>query len=337
MTKDINDLEIINCHKEDTKVLLYNGKLEMVQNIKINDYIMSGDCKALKIKNIINGIDKMYKVTDNLTKESFIVNQDYVLTLKYTNNKKLKCSNDTYYVYWFDNINMKERMEMFKYNEENKLYVQIFAQAFYNSIKEIKEINISIEDYLIMPHGIKRNLKIIRYVAYFTEKPTVMDPYIYGSIDGNNVYNMVSNVNIKDIYMHNSLKVRLSYIAGVIDHYGYVDYDKYKIDIYNDSQYSKDLIFIINSAGINTTLKENYKKDNFDEYKIYTITIYGNYINTIPTKINKLQTKKIKKPKKYKTNISIEEYGDNKICYGFVFEKKEQYFLSNFIISNSCH
>lgn len=337
MTKDINDLEIINCHKEDTKVLLYNGKLEMVQNIKIDDYIMSGDCKALKVKNIINGIDKMYKITDNLSKESFIVNQDYVLTLKYTNNKKLKCSNDAYYVYWFDNINNVERTETFKYNEENKLYVQIFAQVFYNSIKEIKEINISIGDYLSMPNGIKKNLKIIRYVAYFTEKPVVMDPYIYGSIDGNNIYNMVSNVNIKDIYKHNSLKIRLSYIAGVIDHYGYVDYDKYKIDIYNDSQYSKDLIFIINSAGINTTFKENYKNDNRDEYKIYTITIYGNYINTIPTKINKLQINKIKRQKKYKINILIEEYGNNKKCYGFVFEKKEQYFLSNFIISNSCY
>lgn len=336
MTKNINDLEIINCHEEDTKVLLYNGKIEMVQNIKIDDYIMSGDCKALKVKNIINGIDKMYKVTDNLTKDSFIVNQDYVLTLKYINNKRIKCSNGVYYVYWFDNINMEECIETFKYTEETKLYVKIFAYAFYNSIIEIKEINVPIEEYLIMPNGLKRNLKIIRYVAYFTEKQVAIDPYIYGSNDGINIYNMVSNVNIKDIYMRNSLKVRLSYIAGVIDHYGYVDYDKYKIDIYNDSKYSKDLIFIINSAGINTTLKENYKKDNIDDYKIYTITIYGNYINTIPTKINKLLTKKIKKQQKQKTNITIEEYGDDKNCYGFVFEKKEQYFLSNFIISNSC-
>lgn len=336
MTKNINDLEIINCHQEDTKVLLYNGKLEMVQNIKIDDYIMSGDCKALKVKNIINGIDKMYKVTDNLTKESFIVNQDYVLTLKYTNNKRIKCSNDAYYVYWFDNINIEECVETFQYNKENKFYVQIFAQAFYNSIVEIKEINISIEDYLILPNGIKRNLKIIRYVAYFTEKQVAIDPYIYGSNDGINIYNMISNINIKDIYKRNSLNVRLNYIAGVIDHYGYVDYDKYKIDIYNDSQYSKDLIFIINSTGINTTSKENYKKDNDYDYKIYTITIYGNYINTVPTKINKLLTTKIKRQKKQKTNITIEEYGDNKNCYGFVFEKKEQYFLSNFIISNSC-
>lgn len=336
MTKNINDLEIINCHKEDTKVLLYNGKIEMVQNIKIDDYIMSGDCKALKVKNIINGIDKMYKVTDNLSKESFIVNRDYVLTLKYINNKKIKCSNGVYYVYWFDNINMEECVETFKYTEETKFYVQIFAKAFYNSIIENKEINIPIEDYLIMPNGLKRNLKIIRYVAYFTEKQVTIDPYIYGSNDGINIYNMVSNVNIKDIYMRNSLKVRLGYIAGVIDHYGYVDYNKYKIDIYNDSKYSKDLIFIINSAGINTSCKENYKKDNDEDYKIYTITIYGNCINTIPTKINKLQTKKIKKQQKQKNNITIEEYGDDKNCYGFVFEKKEQYFLSNFIISNSC-
>lgn len=339
MTKDINDLEIINCHKEDTKILLYNGKIEMVQNIKIDDYIMSGDCKALKVKNIINGIDKMYKVTDNLSKESFIVNQDYILTLKYTNSKRIKCSNNAYYVYWFDGINMEERVETFKYIKETKFYVQIFAKAFYNSIMEIKEINISIEEYLIMSNELKRNLKIIRYVAYFAEKSVIMDSYIYGSIDGINIYNMVANVNIKDIYMRNSLKVRLNYIAGVIDHYGHVDnnHNIYKIDIYNDSQYSKDLIFIINSTGINTKIKENYKKDNIDDYKIYTITIHGNYINTIPTKINKLLSKKIKKQQRQKTNITIEEYGDDKNCYGFVFEKKEQYFLSNFIISNSCY
>jgi len=341
--KDINNLININCHIENTEILMYNGELKKVQDVQIGDLFFNSDSKPIKVKKIIKGVDKMYNIINSYNLESYTVNQDFILSLKYVGYKRMKLKYSSFIIYWFDNINICEKTIQFKFNKETRPYVQIYAKIFFNSIQEIKNIDISINDFLKLPDSLKSKFKMLKYTACFPKKDVMFDPYMFGSMDGINIYNMVENAIIPDMYKYNSILVRLEYIAGVIDNYGYICDNSYKIDIYNDSKYSKDLQFIIKSLNIDILYKKYEEhispliENNVPRHDdiLYTIILYGHNINRIPVKINTIQNRQ--KKILFHDIIIEEKLYDNHICYGFEFDNKEKYILDNFIISNSCY
>ena len=51
------------CLGKDTPVLMYNGTIKMVQDIKIDDQIMGDDSTPRNILSVITGKGPLYKIT----------------------------------------------------------------------------------------------------------------------------------------------------------------------------------------------------------------------------------------------------------------------------------
>ena len=138
------------CHSKDTPILMYDGTIKLVQNIKENELLMGDDSKPRKVLGLARGIETMYKVKLS-NGDIFGCNESHILCLKYNVKPFMKIDKrrDSYPIQWFDNENIKMRNTSFKYNEKNKEDVFKEATQFLNDkIKEHKsEFTISVKDY----------------------------------------------------------------------------------------------------------------------------------------------------------------------------------------------
>ena len=167
-----------------TKVLLWDGKIKNVEDIKIGDTLIGNDGEKRKVLKLFNGTDQMYKVKQG-TGNDYVVNSEHTLTFKYNDNKKLywKESIESWYVEWFDKITMKKKSKKLKPTRNRS------KEEAYNEMKEFIDnldtnntINIDVKDYLKLSDKTKKLLygyKIEKAVNW-DHKEVEIDPYILG-------------------------------------------------------------------------------------------------------------------------------------------------------------
>lgn len=166
------------CHIRDTKILMYDGSLKNVQDITINDLLMGDDSTPRKIINLIRGKGQMYKIT-NKQGESYIVNDEHILCLKYTNkntikyNERLQC----YLVIWFNNKEIYRYQKCFKTKND--------AVLFMSTIKEDYIVEVSVKEYLKLSKSLHKYLKEYKTKIEFPVTEIPIDPYMIGYWLGN--------------------------------------------------------------------------------------------------------------------------------------------------------
>lgn len=69
------------CLAKDTKILMFDGTIKLVQDIIIGDIIMGDDSTPRHILSIARGRETMYKISDNKN-NSYIINESHILSLK---------------------------------------------------------------------------------------------------------------------------------------------------------------------------------------------------------------------------------------------------------------
>ncbi len=67
------------CHSYDSEILMYDGSIKKVQDIKNTDIIMGDDSTPRNIIKLIKGFDQMYTVTHTEINDSYTVNRDHIL------------------------------------------------------------------------------------------------------------------------------------------------------------------------------------------------------------------------------------------------------------------
>ncbi len=161
------------CHAINTEILMYNGSIKKVQNIKQNELLMGDDSTPRKVINLISGTDTMYRIT-NVKKESYIVNEEHILCLKYTNKKSIRYSEKErcYIVKWFSREIFRQISKHFWGKE--------FAKRFFNNIIEDRVIEISVKELLSLPKSAQADLKEYKVGIEFTERNIPIDPYMIG-------------------------------------------------------------------------------------------------------------------------------------------------------------
>jgi superfamily II DNA or RNA helicase len=130
------------CLGFNTPVLLYDGSIKMVQDIRENHILMGDDNKPRIVSSISYGFDTMFKVLDLDSKFYYKVNSFHILTLIYIGNN---C------IYFKD-----------------------------KQIKKNDLIDISIEEYFINYH-LMNYFYGIRKRTEFEEKTIHIDPFIFGT------------------------------------------------------------------------------------------------------------------------------------------------------------
>ena len=77
------------CFGEKTPILMFDGTIKNVENIKINDEIMGDDSTKRKVLSVVHSEGQLYKVHQEHGIE-YIVNEDHILSLFDVNDKNIK-------------------------------------------------------------------------------------------------------------------------------------------------------------------------------------------------------------------------------------------------------
>ena len=174
------------CHKKGTLIMLADGSLKKVEDIKVGEQLMGDDSTPRIVTSLANGIDKMYDVIP-VKGEKYTVNSEHILCLRASGFPKIshnnRESNTSYNIQWIENNEFQSKT--FTYNTSNKLDMEIDAKKFYQDILNNKNtsdnvIEIAIKDYLNISNKKKGFLKGYKMPIEFPEKEIPFDPYMIG-------------------------------------------------------------------------------------------------------------------------------------------------------------
>jgi hypothetical protein len=135
--------KINGCFAKDTKILMYDGTIKNVQDIKIGDVLIGDDGKKRIVKSLFNGEDNMYEIRQN-TGEDYIVNSKHTLVLKFTGDKSIN---------WHENSN-RWKVSWF-YQEYEKRKTKDFKVQHGISKDKAKQNAINFQSSLIFPEEIE--------------------------------------------------------------------------------------------------------------------------------------------------------------------------------------
>ena len=213
------------CFDKDTPILMFDGTIKMVQDIQVGEILMGDDSTQRTVLALGNGRDTMYKVT-NVKGESYVVNSEHILCLKYSNSKRINNDKKSkrFRVNWFNHKDIKINIKDFYYNKKDKNVILEEANRFLNDLKEEQICDIPIKKYLKLSKSMKNSLKGYSVSIEFEEKELDFDPYIIGlwlgdgSHDGTRITNQDSTI---IHYLKNNLQKYNCYLQYQNTEYGY--------------------------------------------------------------------------------------------------------------------
>jgi len=169
------------CLALNTPLIMYDGSIKLVQDVKVGDLLMGDDSSARTVLNLGRGRDIMYKIT-NQKNESYTVNSEHILSLYYSGCNSIRERKDrqSYSVKWFNNNELKLNTKDFSYKTKIKEEVFFEAQQFKDSLKNDLRVDISVQDYLKLSKSIKNKMKGYKVPIEFPEKDLPFDPYMIG-------------------------------------------------------------------------------------------------------------------------------------------------------------
>jgi len=284
------------CLGYDTPIIMYDGTVKMVQDIKINDLLMGDDSSPRKVLSLARGVEQMYKISQNIG-DAYIVNSSHILSLCLQGSKyMIKYENSTH-VKYFCKKSMTFLTKIFDTFNDAKKYM--------SEIHIDNKIDICIEDYLKLPDNIRRRLKGYKTGSIKCWKNSLtdneMDPFRFGYL--------CTKTHIPYVYKINTQENRSQLLEGIV----YNKYDhkcrSYIIKPKNTSL-TNDIKYLCNSLNIRYSIKHG--------------DIY----------IKIVDLRHVYKSNKIWTNINIEKLGiDN--YYGFSIDNNHRFLLGDFTVTHN--
>jgi len=354
------------CLAPETPILMWDGSIKRADAIIIGDELVGDDGMVRNVLEITSGNDNMYKITTEYNQE-YTVNSEHIITLYYKNNNviKHKKSNNLYYLNYFDGKSIKSFSIKYNLNILNNIHYNkskiIKQAAYYHILKKQKFIknkynisniiDIKISDYIELSNSTKSELFMISNTSVINWKKQYVkiDPYILGTWLGDNNHedNVFKNKHIPKEYLYNDEETRLQLLAGFIDTDGCIksQNNNQRCEISLSKRIHSNLIYeleyLCKTLGFSTTIYSstyNKKTKNGEDITMLTLSIMGEHLYKIPTKV----------PRK-----KIFDYRNNRICVynnymNFTIEKigmgpfngwsldgNERFLLGNFIVTHN--
>lgn len=204
------------CLGEDTPVMMYNGRIKMVQDVEVNDILMGDDSKPRIVIGTTSGHSMLYQVNQCKQGDNYIVNDAHILSLKIVTDhlESILWNGQRYCVRWIE----KSEDGLLRFGHKKFPIQDNLSKTDVHNLatKFLKEkvpniggylapgsvIDLNIQDYLKLSDEIKNFLRGFHVgVEYETQKVTV-DPYIYGSWLGGSSYLSINVQSMDDISLY---------------------------------------------------------------------------------------------------------------------------------------
>ncbi len=352
------------CLHPDTEVMMFDGTVKRAKYVKLGDILMGDDSTERRVLELFEGEQNMYEIIPEKG-DSYIVNEDHVLTLEYINPVPRP--------HTVTNLAFSRRSSYLNPSIE---------------WRDNKTIDICVKDYLRKPKAWKNVHKGIRCGVEFSSRHTPIDPYILGlwlssvysystifTVEDDNIkkyitefsdkiqcrlkysecdefyissdnrsggnplleflqeYNLLNNKHIPNIYKYNDRKCRLALLAGLLDSVGgtYNDAEGvYEFRVKNHLEsYAliNDVIWLSRSLG-------------FGSYKVDSIltgcNIGGGSIREIPCMISSNHIRNLKNTEQYSQYVGISVKPLSKGRYnGFRLNGNHRFLLGDFTCTHN--
>ena len=338
-----------------TKIVMYDGTLKNVEDVKVGDQLMGDDSTPRNVLSLAKGREKMFWVRQNKGID-YRVNESHILSLKRSRNEGKHTHGDIL------NIEVKE------YNKKSKRF-----HSNYKGYKvgiDFKQQKLEIDPYFLglwLGDGASSNVsiasidsEIIEYLSEYAEKLnlqlSVQTPKdkcpIYSITSGQRGISkhkdkslqkklrdigVLNNKHIPHNYLQNSEKNRLKLLAGLLDSDGYYD-DKFHVFeiVQKNEHLTQQIKFLADSLGFRVSMKTKkarIKKINY-ECDVYRLRIVGN-LDKIPTKLPRKQARKLLAKRDFQhTGVKV-EYDKVDDYYGFTIDGNSLFLLEDMTVTHN--
>ena len=352
------------CLAKGTSVILSNGKIKKVENIKVGDKLMGDDSTPRTVLSLARGREMMYDIIPTKG-EKYTVNESHILSLRcgYSNGNK------NYIKDKIIDIEVRDFLKLPKTIKNHLL-------KGYRVPINFSEKKVDLDPYVLgywLGDGTCRDPVITTIdepvIEYFKMYCDELGLYLHQGRGRNNIsyrmsfgkkirkgfsgskgknpvlnmlkkHNLIMNKHIPHIYKCNSKSVRLELLAGIIDSDGYYNKGCYDI-IQKNETLLDDIIYVARSLGFAAYKKECKKSCMYNGEKktgiYYRTSIHGEGIEYIPVK---LERKKANKRKQIKNVLNtcikvvkreVDEY------FGFEIDGNRRFVLGDFTVThNTC-
>ena len=178
------------CTARNTPILMWDGSIKMVQDVKRGELICGDDSTPRKVLSICSGQEQMYRISPTKG-DSYVVNESHILSLFISGNKGISYVKELkqYQVSWFDHEMMSFRRKTLG-NDKGKAIEQV------NYINSPDHLDIKLLDYLKLNITTKKRLKGYRVGVDWPKQEVPIEPYILGVWlgDGSSYSPMITNI-----------------------------------------------------------------------------------------------------------------------------------------------
>lgn len=315
------------CNRKGTLILMLDGTLRKVEDIKVGEYVMGPDSKPRLVLGTNEGKSELFEVTQSCA-DTYVVNDAHILSLKKAQsvncsvekekNKKGKKNSYARYPDEPDvvNIPIKEYLEKsnkwkyffrgykaglikFPYQKVplDPYFYGMWAGGGSSKAAQITNMDPEIEEYIFnFAKKIGASVRVYQKLGNRAKEYTIRCDnkhgiYVLQTLRNMNVY---GNKHIPQCYITNSKEVRLQVLAGLIDSDGYLREEKkiYEITLANKTL-AYDVKRLADTLGFCTNIREKKTTCQIEGFKgiAWWLSIYGDGIEEIPCKVKRKQCK----------------------------------------------
>lgn len=346
------------CVHRDTPILMYDGTIKMVQDVKVGDVIMGDDSTPRNVLTLARGREQMYKVIP-VKGDPYIVNESHILSLKYSSTVNKDTPKGT-----VRDISVLDYLNLPKsYHGRGGVLVG------YRVPIRFPKKEVDIDPYLLgywLGDGASRcslistqDARVLHFLSKHCFNGKHGDLYIQytgaqydyrinsittGAMKKNSLmsglrkYNLLQNKHIPHDYKCNDRQTQLELLAGIIDSDGSESNNSYDI-IQKNETLLDDIIFLARSLGFAAYKKECKKscmyKGEKREGTYYRTCIHGKGLDEIPVKcIRKKVTPRQQIKDALNTRIRLEKLEVDDY-YGFEIDGNRRFVLGDFTVTHN--
>lgn len=361
----VADSGVGKCHPKNTPVLMYDGAIKMVQDVRVGDLVMGDDSEPRRVLSLHNGFDDLYDVIP-IKGDKYTVTSRHTLVLRTASkfiDEKNRCINPRYWNSPYHVGGGIFEIEAKDYLKQSKLFKS--CMKGYKVGVEWPETDVRLDPYVLgvwLGDGTSRTTEIttgdsdvVCALEWFAEtrglqikEKEVRDNCIVYSINTGvrgsmentflndlRYYNVLNNKHVPQDYKINSRKVRLQILAGLLDSDGSKSNNCFDF-INKNPTLAEDVVFLARSLGFAAYSKPCRKKSQDGVWGDYWRVTISGHTDEIPVKIERKQCQSRKQIKDVlSTGITVKHAGKGQY-YGFETDGNHRFLLGDFtVVHNS--
>lgn len=342
------------CHAKGTEILMFDGSIRKVEDVKIGDKLMGPDSKSRTVLNLARGRENMFEIIPTKG-ESFTVNENHILSLKRTQDGTKKA---------YDVLNISVKEYIAKSNTFKHIHKLWRVGVEFNSYKELaiapymlglllgdgslteKRIEITTEDNEILNEvnsfAKQNNLGVSvhtkennnSYGLYFTNGGKHNNSLTVNLRKMNLLGTKSETKFIPQEYKTSSRKDRLELLAGLIDTDGSKAHNCFDY-VSKSKRLANDVAYISRSLGLAAYVKQCRKGCQTGAIGTYHRVCISGDTNIVPVRLERKKCH-IRKSNKSAlvSGFKVEPKGVDDF-YGFALTDDHLYLMGDYTVNHN--